>query len=118
MFAATLLKTRFLPLVTVTGLTAIVLLGGGCPVAQQPTIPAEEQEQLEPPVTPEPDGNFHRPIPPPDVDGGDDQDDSGGGDIAGGGGGTARKHRRHAGDLSDLVYRIDNGAGGGAAGER
>ena len=88
MFAATLLKTRFLPLVTVTGLTAIVLLGGGCPVAQQPTIPAEEQEQLEPPVTPEPDGDLDRPIPPPDVDGGDDQDDSGGGDIVGGGGGT------------------------------
>jgi hypothetical protein len=77
--------SRFVPIAAVASLMIIILFGG-CPVAQQPTTPADEQERIEPPDAPEPDGDLDRPIPPPDLDGDDDQDEPDGGDIAGGDG--------------------------------
>jgi len=57
-------KTLLLSLTTITGLIALALLGG-CPAAQQPTVPSNDQEQIQARTPPESDEDFVRPILPP-----------------------------------------------------
>jgi len=88
-----------------------IMLFGGCPVAQQPTTPTDEQEQLEPPAVPGADDDLDRPIPPPDLDGDDDQDDSDGGDIVDGGGGAGGGGGEGDGGPSSDLVTVDEPAG-------
>ena len=100
--------SRFLPMAAIASLLTIMLLGG-CPVAQQPTTPTDEQGQLEPPAAPGADGDLDRPIPPPDLDGDDDQDDSDGDDTAGDGGGAGDDDG--GGGASSASVTLDEPAG-------
>ncbi|MBU0640660.1 MAG: integrin alpha [Planctomycetes bacterium] len=64
--------------VIVTGLMTIISIGG-CPVAQQPTTPVDQQDdQTQETRPPNNQNQLNRPIPPPPLDEGDGQDGSGG----------------------------------------
>jgi hypothetical protein len=56
-------SSKMLLLTLTTGLTAAALLSG-CPTAQQPTVPADNQEEVQAPAPPASDGDLLRPTLP------------------------------------------------------